>query len=124
MDYVLLDKKTTFIDKRAKIGKNAIIYENNRIEGTCYIADNVTIFPNCFISNTIIGKGSKIYSSIIEKSKIGACVSVGPFSIIRKCDVGEFSKVRAFCELKNSNFNENTTISTGSIVNDDVLKKN
>jgi len=124
LDYVLLDKKTTFIDKKARIGKNVIIYENNRIEGACNIADNVTIFPNCFISNSIIGKGSKIYSAIIDKSKIGTCVSIGPFSIIRRCDVGDFSKVGAFSELKNSNFKENTTISTGSIVYDDAhLKK-
>jgi hypothetical protein len=68
---VLKDKKTIFIDKKTKVGKNVIIYENNRIEGASVIEDNVTIFPNCFISNSSIGKGSKIYSAIIDKSKIG-----------------------------------------------------
>ena len=55
MDYVVIDKKSTFIEKGSKIGKNVIIYENNRIEGVSVIEDNVTIFPNCYISNSIIG---------------------------------------------------------------------
>ena len=122
LDYVLKDKKSIYIDKKTKIGKNVIIYENNRIEGGCNIEDNVTIFPNCFISNTIIGKGAKIYSSIIDKSKIGACTSIGPYSIIRKCDVGEFSKIGAFSEIKNSEVKPNSNIITGSVVYENVTR--
>jgi len=97
---VLKDKKTIYIDKRAKIGKNVIIYENCRIDGACEIEDNVTIFPNCFISNSIIGKGAKIYSSIIENSKIGTCCSVGPFCHIRGGKIGEFAHIGDFSVLK------------------------
>ena len=93
-DYVLLDKKSTFLDKRTKIGKNVIIYENCRIEGECVIEDNVTIFPNCFISSSIIGKGTKIYSSIIENSKIGGCSSIGPYCHMRGVYVGDFSVLK------------------------------
>lgn len=99
-DYVVVDKKSVFIDKRAKIGKNVIIYENCRIEGDCEIEDNVTIFPNCFLSNSIIGKGTKIYSSIIENSKIGSCASVGPYCHIRSASVSDFVHVGDFSVIK------------------------
>lgn len=113
---MLKDKKSVFIDKRVRIGKNVIIYENNRIEGTSIIEDNVTIFPNCYISNSIIGKGSKIYTSVIENSKIGKCSAVGPFSHIKKTIFGEHSKIGAFSELKNSEITPSSVIGPGSIV--------
>lgn len=113
---MLKDKKSVFIDKRVRIGKNVIIYENNRIEGISVIEDNVTIFPNCYISNSIIGKGSKIYTSVIENSKLGKCSAVGPFSHIKKSALGEHSRVGAFSELKNSEMEPFSVIVSGSIV--------
>lgn len=102
VNYVLLDKKSTFIDKRAKIGENVIIYENNRIDGDTIIGDNVTIFPNCFISNAVIGKGSKIHSSVIERSELGACMLVGPFSYIINSKIASHTKISAFSEIKHN----------------------
>ena len=82
--YVLLDKKSTFIDERVRIGDNVIIYENNRIDGNSEIGDNVTIYPNSFIVNSIIGKGSKIYASVIENCKVGERNIIKPFSYIKR----------------------------------------
>jgi len=106
-DYVVVDKKSVFIDKRAKVGKNVIIYENCRIEGESVIEDNVTIFPNCFLSNSIIGKGTKIYSAIIENSKIGGCSSIGPYCHMRASVVGDFVHVGDFSVLKQANVSNN-----------------
>ena len=116
MDYVLKDKRTIFIDKKVKIGKNVIIYENNRIEGQSVIEDNVTIFPNCFITNSKICKGAKVYSSIIDRSVIGRCSALGPYSVFRRCDVGDFVKVGAFCELKNAKIAGGECVCSGTII--------
>ena len=105
-----------FIDKRAQIGKNVIIYENNRIDGESVIEDNVTIYPNCFISNSIIGKGSKIYSSIIENSQLGACVSVGGFCKISKSEVGNNVKIGEFCVVRKEKILSNLKIHPHSCV--------
>lgn len=100
-NYVLIDEKSTFIDERVKIGENVIIYENNRIDGCSEICDNVTIYPNSFIVNSIIGKGSKIYSSYIENCRIGARNIINPFSTIKKV-VSETDVVVSSCsEVKN-----------------------
>ena len=101
-NYVLLDEKSIFIDERVKIGENVIIYENTRIDGNSEICDNVTIYPNCFIVNSIIGKGSKIYSSYIENSNIGARNIINPFSSIKRV-VSETAVVVSPCsEVKNT----------------------
>lgn len=114
---IIKDKNTVYIDKRAKIGENVIIYENNRIEGNCEIGDNVTIFPNSFVHDSVIGKGSKIYSSRIENSKVGSCVFVGPYSHIRsKSCICDFVKISSFCELKNATIGKRTRLNNLVIV--------
>lgn len=115
-DYVLVDKKSAFIDDKVKIGKNVIIYENCRIEGACEIGDNVTIFPNCFLSNSIIGKGSKIYSAIIENSKIGKCSSVGPYCHMRMSIVGDFAHIGDFSVLKQAHIVNNRQLEPFSYI--------
>ena len=100
-NFVLKDKKSIFIDEQVKIGENVIIYENNRIDGDSVIADNVTIFPNSFIVNSIIGKGSKIYSSFIENSIIGAGGIVGPYCHLKRVECNRGVVLSSFTQLKN-----------------------
>jgi len=117
--YILKDKKSTFIDDTVTIGENVIIYENNRIEGDCVIEDNVTIYPNNFITNSKIGKGSKIYSSIIENAEVGKCTLIGPYAHLRpKAKLGDYVKLGNFCEVKNSNIGEHSKISHLAYVGD------
>ncbi len=99
-NFVLKDKKSIFIDSQARIGENVIIYENNRIDGDSVILDNVTIFPNSFIVNSIIGKGSKIYSSFIENSKIGAGCIVGPYTHLKRVECENGVTVPSLSEHK------------------------
>ena len=103
------------------IGKNVIIYENNRIEGYSVIDDNVTIFPNSYISNSFIGKGSKIYYSIIEKSSVGGCVYVGPFSHLKLTNLETGAKVGAFSELKSCKISKNQVVSSGTIMKNNTV---
>lgn len=107
MDYVLIDKKSIFIDKDSKIGKNVIIYENNRIESGCVIEDNVTLFPNSYIVNSIIGKGSKIYSSIVQNSKIGERCLIEPYVYIKNSSMGCNCKVGSFSVIKRMKIENN-----------------
>lgn len=113
--FVTKNKNLVFIDKRAKIGENVIIYENLRIEGECVIGDNVTIFPGSFICNSIIGKGTKIYSSHIENSEIGSCCHVGAFAVIKNSKLSNFVKVGSGAAVKNSNIWCYAELSHGSV---------
>lgn len=122
--YVLKDKSSTHIDDKVKIGENVIIYENTRIEGCTRIEDNVTIYPNSFISNSIIGKGTKIYSSFIEKSIVGQCCLIGPYAHLRAgTKLEDAVKVGNFCETKNAQIGCHTKVSHLAYVGDAVIGK-
>lgn len=124
-NFVIKDKSSVFIDDKVKIGENVIIYENNRIEGNTEICDNVTIFPNNFISNSVIGKGSKLFSSVLENSEVGACVSIGPFAHLRTgSKIESHAKVGNFCEIKNSEIGAYSKISHLAYVGDAKVGKN
>lgn len=121
---MIKDKSSTFIDDKVKIGDNVIIYENNRIEGDSVIGDNVTIFPNSYISDSIVGKGTKIYSSFIEKSEIGTCSMIGPFAHLRTgSKIGDFVRIGNFCETKNSEIGSHTKVSHLAYVGDAKIGK-
>lgn len=123
--YILKDKRTTNIASDVSIGKNVIIYGNNTIDKGTVIEDNVTIFPNCHISGSVICKGSKIWSSMIENSKVGNCCLVGPYAHLRpKSILKDNVKVGNFCEVKNSVIGENTKMGHMSYVGDATIGKN
>lgn len=122
---VIKDKSSVFIDEKVKLGENVIIYENNRIEGTTVIGDNVTIFPNNFISDSVIGKGSKIYSSHIENSEVGVCASVGPFAHLRSgAKIRGHVRVGNFCEVKNAEIGAHSKLAHLAYVGDAKVGKN
>lgn len=107
------------------IGNNVIIYQNNHIDGDSIIGDNVTIYPNSFISNSIIGKGTKIYSSYIENAEVGNCCFIGPYAHLRTgAKIENFVKIGNFCEIKNANIGDNSKVSHLAYVGDASIGKN
>lgn len=85
----------------------------------------MTIYPNSFIENSIIRKGTKIYSSHIEKSEIGNCCLIGPFAHLRTgSKIGDNVKIGNFCEIKNSEVGNNSKVCHLSYVGDATIGKN
>lgn len=119
-----LNKKSCFIGKNVKIGKNVVIYENNHIENT-EIGDNTTILPNNFIVDSKIGHDCIIHSSVIEKSLVSNKVTIGPFARIRPNSlIGSFCKIGNFVEIKNSTLGENTKASHLAYIGDAEVGRN
>lgn len=115
----LKDKKSFFTEGNVKVGNNVVIYENNRIEGDTVIGDNVTIMPNCFIKNCIIGNNCVIDSSHCENSTIGNDCSVGPFARLRPNSViKDGAKIGNFVEIKNSVIGKGSKVSHLAYVGD------
>lgn len=101
----LIDPEQTYIDVDVQIGEDTIIYPNVHIQGSTVIGSGVTILPNSFLKNAIIGDGVTIDSSKIVDSTVGARTSVGPMSHLRNHTiVGEDCRIGNFVEFKNSSF--------------------
>ncbi len=117
-----LNKKSCFIGKNVKFGKNVTIYENNHIDGQCYIGDGCVLLPGNFISDSQIGKNCTIVSSVIEKSTVFDNVSIGPFARVRpQTKIFNNCKIGNFVEIKNSSIGKNTKISHLAYVGDSEI---
>lgn len=120
-----INKKSCFIDKEVKIGKNVTIYENNRIEGKTSIGDNTILLPGNYIRNTQIGKDCKIHNSFIEDSHVENNVKIGPFAHLRpKSIIKSDCKIGNFVEIKNSTIGEGCKVSHLAYVGDAQLGRN
>ena len=114
-----LNKKSCYIGKNVKFGKNVVVYENNHLEGNIKIGDNTVLLPGNFIVNSTIGKNSTIHQSIIQNCIIKDKVVVGPFARVKpNCQIENGCKVGNFVEIKNSNLGSETKVSHLAYVGD------
>lgn len=99
-----INRKSCYIGKNVKLGKNVVIYENNHLEGNVEIEDGTILLPNNLIVNSKIGKDCTVHASVIENSVIGNDVEVGPYAHIRpNCTIHSGCRIGNFVEIKNSN---------------------
>ena len=118
------NEQSVFIDSSVIIGDNVTIYENNRIEGNTVIENGVTILPNSFIRDTVIGENTEINCSQTDKAIIGKNCSIGPFARLRPNAVlDDEVKIGNFVEVKNANVGKGTKISHLAYVGDADIGK-
>ena len=119
-----LNKKSCYIGKCVKFGKNVVVYENNHLEGNIFIDDNTVLLPNNIIINSSVGKNCRITSSMIESSTIKDNVSVGPFARLRpKSIIENDCKIGNFVEIKNAHIGGGCKISHLAYVGDCDMKE-
>lgn len=121
----LIGKRTIFIDKLVKIGKNVTIYPGNIIIGKTIIEDNVVLKAGNYIKDSVIKSGANIEYSHIEESVVCGGANVGPYARLRpKSEVGENCKVGNFVEIKNSVLGAGTKASHLAYIGDANIGKN
>ncbi|MFO7928547.1 MAG: bifunctional UDP-N-acetylglucosamine diphosphorylase/glucosamine-1-phosphate N-acetyltransferase GlmU [Candidatus Humimicrobiaceae bacterium] len=97
------DPGNCFIDPEAEIENDVTIEPYCFINGRTVIKKNCVIGPFCQITDTVVGKGTKINASVIIGSEIGKNNNIGPYSYIRPDTVtGDKVKIGGFCEVKKS----------------------
>ena len=117
-----LNKKSCFVGKKVKLGKNVTIHPNNFIDGNCYIGDNVVLMPGNYIVDSNIFGGCQIFNSVIEKSELGSNSKVGPFARIRPGSIiGKACKIGNFVEIKNSKIGDGCKIGHLAYVGDSTV---
>ena len=106
----LLDPDTTYIQHGVKIGKDTTLYPNVFLEENTEIGSRCVIEEGCKVINSSIGDNSSIKShSIIESSKTGKHVSIGPFA--RLCPdskIEDKARIGNFVEIKKSRIGRGT----------------
>ncbi len=98
----LLDAERIWIDPRASIGRDSVIYPGVIVEGPCRIGAECVIRPGCRIVDSSIGTRTEIKDySIVLESRVARDAAVGPFAHLRPGSILEDNtKVGNFVEMK------------------------
>jgi len=98
----LLDASRTWIDPRATVGRDTVIYPGVIVEGACTIGADCVIRPGCRIVDSKIGAGTEIKDySVVLGSRVARNTAIGPFAHLRPGSILEDgAKVGNFVELK------------------------
>lgn len=103
---VIVDPRTTYIEKNASVGPGSVIMPGTTIRGRSRIGAFVSIEPHCYITDSVIADSVQIRAkTYLENVKIGLKASVGPFARLRPdTEVGEDAHIGNFVEMKKVKF--------------------
>jgi len=116
----LLDAVRTWIDPRARIARDSVIYPDVIVEGPTVLGEDCVVRPGCRIVNCRIGRNVEIKDhSVLIDSRIGNGVEVGPFAHLRPGSIlGDETRVGNFVELKKTRLGRGTKASHLSYLGD------
>lgn len=106
----LLDPARTWIDPRARVGRDTIIYPDVLVEGASKIGEDCVIRQGCRLVEVDIGRGVEIRDhSLLDRSVVGDGARVGPFAHLRPGTVLEPEvRIGNFVEVKQSRLGRGT----------------
>ncbi|MCY9178610.1 bifunctional UDP-N-acetylglucosamine diphosphorylase/glucosamine-1-phosphate N-acetyltransferase GlmU [Bacillus inaquosorum] len=115
----LIDPMNTYISPDTVIGSDTVIYPGTVIKGEVQIGEDTIIGPHTEIMNSSIGSRTVIKQSVVNHSKVGNDVNIGPFAHIRPDSViGNEVKIGNFVEIKKTQFGDRSKASHLSYVGD------
>lgn len=114
-----IDETAVYIDEQVVIGAGTLIGPCVTLEGATKIGKDCFIGQNTVITDSTVGDGVEIRSSVITESSIGSETKVGPFAYMRpQSRVGSKCKVGDFVEVKNSTLGDGTKASHLTYIGD------
>ncbi|MDI6586929.1 bifunctional UDP-N-acetylglucosamine diphosphorylase/glucosamine-1-phosphate N-acetyltransferase GlmU, partial [Bacillus subtilis] len=76
----LIDPMNTYISPDDVIGSDTVIYPGTGIKGEVQIGEDTIIGPHTEIMNSAMGSRTVIKQSVVNHSKVGNDVNIGPFA--------------------------------------------
>ncbi|MDY3117974.1 MAG: bifunctional UDP-N-acetylglucosamine diphosphorylase/glucosamine-1-phosphate N-acetyltransferase GlmU [Peptoniphilus sp.] len=119
------DKESTLIDFDVKIGRDTILGPNIHLEGDTIIGEDCIIRGATRIVDSVVGDEVTIDSSVIEQSKVGDRVTIGPYAHLRPNSVLEEEvHIGNFVEVKNSHVGKGSKAGHLAYIGDGDVGKN
>jgi bifunctional UDP-N-acetylglucosamine pyrophosphorylase/glucosamine-1-phosphate N-acetyltransferase len=139
----IVDPATTYIDERASIARDSVVYPNTTIAGRTVIGQGSHIGPNTVVADSRVGDDCHVIASFVEGATLEDGVGVGPFSHLRPgtyleagVHIGDFVEVKAsrlgrdskaghFSYIGDANVGSKVNIGAGTVTcNFDGVRKN
>ncbi|MBI2941271.1 MAG: bifunctional UDP-N-acetylglucosamine diphosphorylase/glucosamine-1-phosphate N-acetyltransferase GlmU [Chloroflexi bacterium] len=118
----VVDPATTYVDAGVEIGPDTVLHPNTTIRGRSRIAEDCEIGPNSYVVDSEIGRGSRVWASVLESATVGRGVRLGPFAHLRPgAVVGDGCEIGNYAEIKNSRLGPGTRMHHFSYIGDASL---
>jgi len=115
----LIDPEATYIEAGVKIGRDTVIWPGCILRGNTVIGEDCEIGPQADITDSVIGRGSKVIRSVLSDVKTEDNASIGPFAYLRPgTKLAEGVKVGDFVEIKNAFIGKGSKVPHLSYVGD------
>jgi len=115
----IIDPATTWIGPEVEVEPGVTILPQCTIMGRSEIGSGTLVGPVVHLVDTSVGQGCHLWYSVLEGSRLGAEVTVGPFAHLRPgVELSDRVKVGNFAELKNSTVGKGSKIPHHSYVGD------
>jgi bifunctional UDP-N-acetylglucosamine pyrophosphorylase/glucosamine-1-phosphate N-acetyltransferase len=115
----VVDPASTWVDVRARIGRDTVIHPFTIIEGPCQVGPGCRLGPSARIVSSRLGAGVTVVQSTVEDAVVADGVEVGPYAHVRpgtRLEVGV--RVGNFAEIKNSRIGPGSKVPHHSYVGD------
>lgn len=97
------DPATTYIDADVELGEDVLVHPGCHLLGATVVGGGSVIGPNTLLRNSLVGEECTVVASVIEESRLGRRVRVGPFAHVRgNADIGDDVELGNYAEVKNS----------------------
>ena len=99
----IVDAATTFIEPEVVIEPDSIVHPGCYLRGQTRIGPDCEIGPNAYIQDSEIGRGTRVWFSVLESARVGQDVLIGPFSHLRPgAIIEDHVHLGNYAEVKNS----------------------
>jgi bifunctional UDP-N-acetylglucosamine pyrophosphorylase/glucosamine-1-phosphate N-acetyltransferase len=78
----IVDPETTFIDKKARIGQDSIIFPFTTIEGATIIGEGCQVGPAAHLIDAFLADGVRCRPAVIKNKKIKAGLDIGVYKFL------------------------------------------
>ena len=119
---IFLAPERTIVESDVVIAPGVMVYPGNTLQGSTRIGADCVLYPNNRLSNTVVGRGTTIESSVLLNCAVGEETTVGPYAYLRPdTSVGSRCRIGDFVEIKNSSIGDGTKVSHLTYVGDSDL---
>jgi bifunctional UDP-N-acetylglucosamine pyrophosphorylase/glucosamine-1-phosphate N-acetyltransferase len=115
----IVEPASTSIDIDVEIGADTVIEPCSQLRGKTRVGSGATVGPHSTLIDALIGDGSRVIHSHLERCELRSGVSVGPFAYLRpETLLREGAKAGTFVEIKNSDIGERAKVPHLSYIGD------
>ena len=120
----IVDPASTYIEPGVKIGADSVIQPMTFLSGTTVVGVGAEVGPNVKAHDSRIGDGARVLFAVLDRARVGAAASVGPFAYLRPgATLKPRAKVGTYVEVKGSTIGEGSKVPHLSYVGDATIGK-